>query len=69
MRIDVSRSQQLRALHEMSSWSVILSCPDVLLPCMQAWLKNPCTPELWLAAVRLEQRAGNTKAALRLMAR
>jgi len=35
----------------------------------QARLKNPHTAELWLAAVRVEQRAGNIKAAESLMAR
>ncbi len=43
--------------------------PDALLPCMQARLKNPHTADLWLAAVRVEQRAGNIKAAESLMAR
>ena len=36
---------------------------------MQARLKNPHTAELWLAAVRVEQRASNIKAAESLMAR
>ena len=35
----------------------------------QARLKNPHNAELWLAAVRVEQRAGNIKAAESLMAR
>jgi len=34
-----------------------------------ARLKNPCTPELWVEAVRLERRAGNDKLASALMAR
>ena len=35
----------------------------------QARLKNPHQDELWLAAVRTEQRAANTKAADALMAK
>ena len=35
----------------------------------QARLKNPHQDELWLAAVRTEQRATNTKAADALMAK
>lgn len=46
-----------------------MSCSDAVVPCMQARLKNPHTAELWLAAVRVEQRAGNIKAAESLMAR
>ncbi len=34
-----------------------------------ARLKNPKTPELWLEAIRLERRAGNSKLAETLMAR
>lgn len=34
-----------------------------------ARLKNPKTPELWLEAIRLERRAGNSKLAESLMAR
>ena len=36
---------------------------------VQGRLKNPHNSELWLAAVRVEQRAGNIKAAESLMAR
>lgn len=36
---------------------------------VQGRLKNPKNEELWLAAVRTEQRAGNTKAAEALMAK
>jgi pre-mRNA-processing factor 6 len=36
---------------------------------LQARLKNPKNEELWLAAVRTEQRAGNAKAAETLMAK
>jgi pre-mRNA-processing factor 6 len=37
--------------------------------CVQARHRNPKTPELWLAAIRTEQRAGNTKAAEALLAK
>ena len=40
-----------------------------LLPLWQARLKNPKSPQLWLAAVRTEARAQNTKAAEALMAK
>ena len=46
-----------------------MSPSDAVVLCMQARLKNPHTAELWLAAVRVEQRAGNIKAAESLMAR
>lgn len=36
---------------------------------LQARLKNPKNEDLWLAAVRTEQRAGNGKAADALMAK
>jgi hypothetical protein len=36
---------------------------------VQARHRNPKTPELWLAAIRTEQRAGNTKAAEALLAK
>jgi hypothetical protein len=39
------------------------------LICTQARLKNPKDEDLWLAAVRTEQRAGNAKAADALMAK
>jgi len=36
---------------------------------LQARLKNPKSPQLWLAAVRTELRAQNTKAGEALMAK
>jgi pre-mRNA-processing factor 6 len=36
---------------------------------VQARHRNPKTPELWLAAIRTEQRAGSTKAAEALLAK
>ena len=45
--------------------------PDLQWHCawLQARLKNPKNEDLWLAAVRTEQRAGNSKAADALMAK
>ena len=44
-------------------------CADCCAGGVQGRLKNPHNAELWLAAVRVEQRAGNIKAAESLMAR
>lgn len=38
-------------------------------PLQQARHRNPKTPELWLSAIRTEQRAGSTKAAEALLAK
>jgi hypothetical protein len=49
-------------------YSALLYCSYCLvLP--QARHRNPKTPELWLAAIRTEQRAGSTKAAEALLAK
>lgn len=44
-------------------------CVAVAAAVLQARHRNPKTPELWLAAIRTEQRAGNTKAAEALLAK
>jgi hypothetical protein len=52
--------------------SPVLPCSAALLYCPvlpQARHRNPKTPELWLAAIRTEQRAGSTKAAEALLAK
>lgn len=46
-----------------------LTSPSLLPQSKQARLKNPKNPQLWLAAVRTEMRAQNTKAAEALMAK
>lgn len=48
------------------------SVTGACMPCLlvlQARHRNPKTPELWLAAIRTEQRAGSTKAAEALLAK
>lgn len=44
-------------------------CAPAVAVCLQARHRNPKTPELWLAAIRTEQRAGSTKAAEALLAK
>ncbi len=57
-----------RALSAVKA-SVSTVSADCCIGGVQGRLKNPHNSELWLAAVRVEQRAGNIKAAESLMAR
>ena len=57
-----------KALSAAKAWVSTVSA-DCCTGGVQGRLKNPHNSELWLAAVRVEQRAGNIKAAESLMAR